>query len=1008
MARPRRIQEQVFCILSYDVFQGRIPHYTGQSRRDMLDAEWTSQPVTSVCLYGRAITGESVTVNVVVRPSLVVLLEKPEDADLVNAIARDVTHNRFTSSLNRLHRSDQFYKDPDSAVPAAKEFDVLFLEFDSMKALYMTRAQLMTRNPEFIENDSAMRGDIKKFLDVPHKASRDGKSAMVQVIEKFVPLQLRLMSKTGVRASHWARAVGLSVDSLSRDDVQLEVVLKNSDHALEFVAKDDLPPMRIHSFDLEVENPDGGFPDGDKPGHNIIAIASTTLETQNESFTKAVHGLCHYTPRPGVACFMYDSEASLIEGWIAWIIKENPDFLLGYNINGFDWPYLMKRVMRCLPSDSIFYFVGKLRCVPAIFKTISTSTKAFGKKDMHFLKAPGITNWDLLQFLKVDMPTEEDYSLNAIATKVLGHTKLDMPIPVMNQYYQSGDPDKQAQVMDYCVVDTSLPLEIVLKRQTLLAQIEMSRVCCVFFSDLWDRGQMFRVMSQFFLHARAKNYVLSTPNVKIDDAEKGYQGATVLDPEPGVHDALVLDFASLYPSMMMANNLCPSALVPDGPPLEPDGINYKSVQVDAQRTHTFQQSIPGLIPDLLRNLLEARKRAKKAEQDSQDPATKRIQNGRQKALKVAANSIYGAQGAQNTTVGCKAAAEACTRLGREGLQLCMDTLKGRELRGPNDEVLDLRIVYGDTDSLFFALDFPKTFGRPLKECLKEAFWIGNMITGILNPLFKRPISLEMEKVYGPLVLMAKKTYLGRKYLSVDDEGHLDASGYSYVKRDYSLWQREVMQEVIDRFVMQHDLPGSLQLLATKLNELVSVEPRALMLTKRLGHEYKTQNSVPCEVARLENEIEPGSGSKPGDRVQYVVCKGSGKLFTRVKPFRHATKDDIDLDYYAEHLVNPLTGFFECFGPEVLASIKTIFRNAAGDRYRLLNRNMDLSDFIQSTCAAVSTPRVMPRAVKSEVKRKQADWFGNEVVDQPKAKKARRPPRKVGKQAAIDFAPLTGN
>ena len=121
MAR-RRLHEQVFCILSYDVFQGRIPHYTGQSRRDMLDAEWDSQPVTSVCLYGRAMTGESVTANVVVQPSLVVLLERPEDADLVIAIAKDVSHNRCSSSVTRLHRSDQFYKDPDSPVPAAKKF----------------------------------------------------------------------------------------------------------------------------------------------------------------------------------------------------------------------------------------------------------------------------------------------------------------------------------------------------------------------------------------------------------------------------------------------------------------------------------------------------------------------------------------------------------------------------------------------------------------------------------------------------------------------------------------------------------------------------------------------------------------------------------------------------------------------------------------------------------------------------------------------------------------------
>jgi DNA polymerase delta subunit 1 len=310
------------------------------------------------------------------------------------------------------------------------------------------------------------------------------------------------------------------------------------------------------------------------------------------------------------------------------------------------------------------------------------------------------------------------YSLNAIAKKVLGesHTKIDLPIPVMNKYYESGDPDLQAQIMEYCVMDTKLPLDILLARLTIVLQIELSRVCCVHLNDLWDRGQMFRVSSQFFLHARTKGYVVSSTVDALEEKSEGYEGATVFTPTVGVHDALVLDFASLYPTTMIANNLCATSLVPEGPPAEPDGIEYSQIQVDAEHTFTFQQSVPGLIPDLLRNLLEARKRAKKAEQSAETEALKSIMNGRQKALKVAANSIYGTQGAQNSVVGCLPLAKATTKLGREGLERCVAQLKISELKSPSGDKIDLNVIYGDTDSLFIAIDFKKVFGRPLEEC----------------------------------------------------------------------------------------------------------------------------------------------------------------------------------------------------------------------------------------------------------------------------------------------------
>jgi DNA polymerase delta subunit 1 len=809
------------------------------------------------------------------------------------------------------------------------------------------------------------------------------------------------MSQTGVRPSSWVRVAGLAVDGLSHDKVQLEVSLKTDGHFLLPVDKDELPPMSVHSFDIEVICPNGGFPNYENPGDAIVAIAASTLHTKDDSIQQVVHGLCQYTPIPGVTCFMYETEAALLEGWAQQVIRDNPDILTGYNINRFDWEYMMKRAMRCLPSDSIFYFLGKPCCVPGEFKSVSSTTKAFGTKEMFYYDIPGRTNFDLLQFLRTSMPTEEDYSLGAIATKVLGDTKMDLSIKLMNQYFQSGDPNLQSQVMEYCVKDTLLPLQIILKRLTIVLEIEMSRVCCVFLSDLWARGQMFKVMSQFFLHARECGYVVSATNINLDDDDEGYTGALVLAAKVGVYQtAATFDFASLYPSIMIANNLCSTSLVPGGRPAEPDGIEYLDVQVDDDgRTFTFQQSVPGLLPDLLRKLLEARKRAKKDMNATSDPEKKKIYHGRQLALKVSSNSVYGTQGAKNSMVGCKAVAETTTKLGRQGLGRIVDAIEKGQLLGPFGE--ELTVIYGDTDSVFVAFEMEANF----EACKPRVFEWGPQIAKELNKMFKKPVSIEFEKAWTRFVIMKKKCYIGIKHVAVGEEGYMDATGYAIVKRDYCAWQRETMQVVIERFLMQDDLKGSLEQLSHMLDKLMTVQPRDLMLTKRLGADYKNENLLQCVVAREANEREPGQGPKPGDRVQYLVIEGPPPLYTKVQDFNFAVREKlpIDYDYYAEHLINPLTSFFDCFGPQVMARVLSLFRDAAGKRYRLLNRVKDLSEYISSTAPPVQTPLVMPRDVEPVNKRRQASLFGGEAIQEPVKKKPRRAQRKVGKQGTLEMS-----
>jgi DNA polymerase delta subunit 1 len=432
------------------------------------------------------------------------------------------------------------------------------------------------------------------------------------------------------------------------------------------------------------------------------------------------------------------------------------------------------------------------------------------------------------------------------------------------------------------------------------------------------------------------------------------------------------------------------------------GVDYLDVQVeDDGRTFTFQQSVPGLLPDLLRKLLAARKRAKKDMNSTADPAKKKIFHGRQLALKVSSNSVYGTQGAKNSVVGCKAVAETTTKLGREGLGRIVQALERGHIRGPFGE--ELTVIYGDTDSVFVAFEL----GTDFKECKRSVFEWGPLVADELNKMFKKPVSIEFEKAWTRFVLMKKKCYIGIKHTSVDEEGFMDATGYAIVKRDYCAWQRETMQVVIERLLMQEgdlqsNIQSSLDQLSHMLGQLMTVPPRDLMLTKRLGADYKNENLLQCVVAREANEREPGQGPKPGDRVQYLVIEGPPPLYTKVQEFNHAVREKlpIDYDYYAEHVINPLTSFFDCFGSQVMASVRARFADAEGKRYSKLNRSGDLSAFICSQAVA-ETPTIMPREIKNEQKRKKVSLFGGEAVEEPKKKKARRPQKRAGKQGTFD-------
>jgi len=176
---------------------------------------------------------------------------------------------------------------------------------------------------------------------------------------------------------------------------------------------------------------------------------------------------------------------------------------------------------------------------------------------------------------------------------------------------------------------------------------EMARVTGVPFNYLLSRGQQIKVISQLFRSAGEAGYII--PAMKSEGTDEQYEGATVIEPSRGFYDVPIatLDFASLYPSIMMAHNLCYTTLL-DKASIERlrlvEGEDYvhtpnngkldsaRATQVTDYFATTKRRK--GLLPFILENLLSARKRAKQDLKVEKDPFKRAVLDGRQLALKV--------------------------------------------------------------------------------------------------------------------------------------------------------------------------------------------------------------------------------------------------------------------------------------------------------------------------------------------------------------------------------------
>lgn len=555
-----------------------------------------------------------------------------------------------------------------------------------------------------------------------------------------------------------------------------------------------MAPLRILSFDIECAGRKGIFPEANQDP--VIQIANVvTRYGEKKPFVRNVFCLDTTSQIVNTQIFEFDKEEKMLMSWRNFMDKVDPDIIIGYNICNFDFPYLLDRARHLKVSG--FDYWSRISSVRSVAKDTNFSSKQMGNRDTKATNTNGRLQLDLLQLIQRDHQLRS-YTLNSVSAQFLGEQKEDVHHTMITELF-NGTPESRRRLAVYCLKDAYLPQRLMDKLSCLENYTEMARVTGVPFNYLLARGQQVKFVSQLFRKALEQKLVI--PNFRTEASDEQYEGATVIEPTRGYYDVPIatLDFASLYPSIIQAHNLCYTTLLNKASveklDLKKDDDYIVTPNGDMFCTSKLRK---GLLTQILEELLTARKQAKRELATETDPFKKAVLNGRQLALKVSANSVYGLTGATVGKLPCLQIASSTTAYGRQMIEKTKEEVEAKYTIA-NGYSHDAQVIYGDTDSVMVK------FGTTE---LAEAMRLGEEAAGFVSSKFIKPIKLEFEKVYFPYLLINKKRYAGLYWTNPDKYDKMDTKGIETVRRDNCRLVQNVIETVLRMILIDRDVQGA--------------------------------------------------------------------------------------------------------------------------------------------------------------------------------------------------------
>jgi DNA polymerase elongation subunit (family B) len=504
------------------------------------------------------------------------------------------------------------------------------------------------------------------------------------------------------------------------------------------------------------------------------------------------------------------------------------------------------------------------------------------------------------------------------ATIALDELSPDDPLSLRKKIMERYEKAKEemTRVMAYCIQDAELVIDLMEKLRIWIGLIELSNIVGVTLMELFTRGQQCRCISQLYDLAAKLGFVID----KRETPPHQFGGGFVFEPKPGIYDNIIcLDFASLYPSIIRAFNICYTTLVP--PELDneiPDEL-CNVIEFDQEEDdHTpddaedddvfsekkkktkkpkkivhyrfkFKKEPEGLLPQLVRQLVDGRNAVKAEMKGEKDEVVLGVLDSRQLALKVSANSFFGFLGVGDG--GVMPLIEGAMSI----------TAKGRELIGLVNKYIKDKyngdIVYGDTDSSMADLHITdKTkvnyWGKRLSEEISGTPEVkdkdGNVTKEAVKGLFPSPLKMEFEKAMR-LLCIKKKKYAAfligkdgefeKETIKGDDGVTRETGKYVTLKKGIVLARREtppilrrIYGSLLESTLLKKPFDEVMDILIDAIKALSQgkIDFKELIAIRSLGSNYKSDTYF---VKLFADELRKlGKPANPGDRLEFIIVK----------------------------------------------------------------------------------------------------------------------------------------
>ena len=602
----------------------------------------------------------------------------------------------------------------------------------------------------------------------------------------------------------------------------------------------EVPKLKVLGFSTIFYSKEGS----PKPDRNPVVMLSVATNSGEESQ------------------FLVDEDRNdgpVIEDFVSYVRHFDPDIIVGYGINGQDWPYLIERCKKL----GLRLQVDRAETEP--------HTSVYGH-----VSITGRANVDLLDFVgefsEVKVQTLENLA------DYLGVVKIENRQLVEDvDYADYWDSREKREILKKFSMDNARCVMGIAEAVMDFA-MQLSNLVSLPLDHVGSAAAGFRV--EWFLIKRTHALGELVPK-RIEQPYRPYAGGVVLKPLPGMHgDIAVLDFKSMYPSLMIAYNISPDTYVPPKEPAPKSGV-YEAPEVG----HHFRKEPAGFYKEVLSYLISARDEIRSRMKALPPESVEyRVFDARQKAVKVITNASYGYAGWTGARWYVKPVAEAAAAWGRHTI---LNSIRMAEEAG-------LRVVYGDTDSIFLNNDVEK-----IEELSKK---------------IKKELGLEIkpDKVYVRIFFTEAK----KRYAGLLPDGRLDIVGLEVVRGDWANIAKTVQGKVLEIVLKEQSPEKAAEFVQQFVSELRQkrVSFRDLIIWKTLtkpAEEYEVKASH-VEAAKMLKE--KGWELAVGDKVGYVIVVGSGRLYERVKPYKYASYDEVDLEYYVSKQVVPVVArVLESFG-----------------------------------------------------------------------------------------------